>query len=315
MKFSTILTILAVAIPVGILYESGSHEQTPKSVNDLLKSEISMEVHTDLPAPVRKPAIAERPVDTEEDGWTRVTQVATTPRKPVAQAIPLDVISWDMQEEDWHYSNVMDDQYDVEAQIAVEAQLQEEVQAGLNNLMSMFKEVYWSQFSATALAEDMLISQNIDGEMIARTLAKLDIGAVRGSSDKAGKDKGGRAALRGMLKMLKNGDSIGITPDGPRGPGMQSKEGLIVLARLSGVPILPVAGASNRARIMGSWDRFNLHLPFARGLIKWGEPIHVPRDADDQTMDAIRLQLDDTLNTLSAETRHKIGVPPLEALS
>jgi len=161
----------------------------------------------------------------------------------------------------------------------------------------------------------MLISQNIDGEMIARTLAKLDIGAVRGSSDKAGKDKGGRAALRGMLKMLKNGDSIGITPDGPRGPGMQSKEGLIVLARLSGVPILPVAGASNRARIMGSWDRFNLHLPFARGLIKWGEPIHVPRDADDQTMDAIRLQLDDTLNTLSAETRHKIGVPPLEALS
>jgi len=160
MKFSTILTILAVAIPVGILYESGSHEQTPKSVNDLLKSEISMEVHTDLPAPVRKPAIAERPVDTEEDGWTRVTQVATTPRKPVAQAIPLDVISWDMQEEDWHYSNVMDDQYDVEAQIAVEAQLQEEVQAGLNNLMSMFKEVSWSQFSATALAEDMLISQN-----------------------------------------------------------------------------------------------------------------------------------------------------------
>ena len=159
MKFSTILTILAIAIPVGVLYESGSHDRTPKSVNDLLKSEISMEVHSDLLEPARAPAIAERPVDSEDDGWTRVTQVAATPRKPVEQAIPLDVISWNMLEEDWHYSDVMDDQYDVEAQIAVEAQMQEEVQAGLNNLMSMFKEVSWSQFNPTALAEDMLVSQ------------------------------------------------------------------------------------------------------------------------------------------------------------
>ncbi len=158
----------------------------------------------------------------------------------------------------------------------------------------------------------MLISQNIDGEMIAQTLAKLGIGAVRGSSDKAGKDKGGRAALRGMLKMLKEGDSIGITPDGPRGPGMQSKEGLIVLARLSGVPILPVAGASNRARIMNSWDRFALHLPFSRGVIKWGEPIYVARDADADAMEATRAELDSVLQTLSAETRQTMGHPPLE---
>lgn len=158
----------------------------------------------------------------------------------------------------------------------------------------------------------MLISQNIDGEMIAQTLARLDIGAVRGSSDKAGKDKGGRAALRGMLKMLKDGDSIGITPDGPRGPGMQSKEGLIVLARLSGVPILPVAGASNRAKIMNSWDRFALHLPFSRGVIKWGEPLHVARDADADAMEATRAELDSVLQALSAETRQTMGHPPLE---
>jgi len=158
----------------------------------------------------------------------------------------------------------------------------------------------------------MLISQNVDGEMIAQTLAKLDIGAVRGSSDKAGKDKGGRAALRGMLKMLKDGDSIGITPDGPRGPGMQSKEGLIVLARLSGVPILPVAGASNRAKIMNSWDRFALHLPFSRGVIKWGEPIYVARDADADSMEATRTDLDTVLQSLSAETRRQMGHEPLE---
>lgn len=158
----------------------------------------------------------------------------------------------------------------------------------------------------------MLISQNVDGEMIARTLARLDIGAVRGSSDKAGQDKGGRAALRSMLKMLKDGDSIGITPDGPRGPGMQSKEGLIVLARLSGAPILPVAGASNRAKIMNSWDRFALHVPFSRGLIKWGEPIHVPRDADADAIEAARTELDSVLQALSADTRRTMGHPPLE---
>jgi len=159
MKLSTILTILAIAIPVGVLYESGTHKRPPQTVNDLLKSEISMESHSDLLEPVRAPAIAERPVDSEDDGWTQVTQVATVPQKSVDQAIPLDIISWDMQEEDWHYSDVLDDQYDVEAQIAVESQLQEEVQAGLNDLMSMFKEASWSQFSATALAEDMLVSQ------------------------------------------------------------------------------------------------------------------------------------------------------------
>lgn len=161
----------------------------------------------------------------------------------------------------------------------------------------------------------MLISQNLDGEMIAQALAKLNIGAVRGSSDKNGKDKGGRAALRGMLKMLREGDSIGITPDGPKGPGMQSKEGLIVLARLSGVPILPVAGASDRAKIMNSWDRFALHRPFSRGLIKWGEPIYVPREADAEAMEATRAHLDRVLQTLSAETRAHMGHPPLEPLT
>ncbi|WP_292052257.1 MULTISPECIES: lysophospholipid acyltransferase family protein [unclassified Brevundimonas] len=117
-----------------------------------------------------------------------------------------------------------------------------------------------------------MISLSADGEFIAKAVARLGIPAVRGSSsnkDKREASKGGTQALRDGLKYLKSGGGLAITPDGPRGPARQMAEGLPVMARMSGVPVL-ILGASVKPAIrLKSWDRALIPLPFAKGAIVW----------------------------------------------
>jgi len=120
----------------------------------------------------------------------------------------------------------------------------------------------------------ILISQHQDGELIARTMKLFGYGTIRGSST-----RGGASAMRKMLKACREWD-IAITPDGPRGPRHEVREGTIILAKLAGVPIVPVTFGSSRKKVFSSWDRFNLPCPFSRGAFLWGEPLHVERDAD-----------------------------------
>jgi len=160
----------------------------------------------------------------------------------------------------------------------------------------------------------MLISHNTDGEIIARAVSNFGIRAVRGSSDKNRKDKGGRAAIRTMLKIVKGGDCLGFTPDGPRGPRLRAKEGIAVVARLSGAPIVPVVAATSRRMIIsGSWDGFVINLPFSRGVIYLGTPIHVARDADATAIEAARLSLETALNDLTAQACARVGCDPVPA--
>jgi hypothetical protein len=88
---------------------------------------------------------------------------------------------------------------------------------------------------------------------------------------------------------------------------MRAKPGAIKAAQLSGVPVLPVSGAVGRRRILGSWDSFCLALPFSRGVIQWGDPIEVPRQADDAELERLRLRLEDRLNHLTNEADRRFG--------
>ena len=85
----------------------------------------------------------------------------------------------------------------------------------------------------------MLISQHRDGQLIARTVGHFGIMTTAGSST-----RGGSQALRAMVKALKDGDYVGITPDGPNGPRMRASEGIVGVARLSGAPVIPAAFGS-----------------------------------------------------------------------
>lgn len=124
-----------------------------------------------------------------------------------------------------------------------------------------------------------LVSRSRDGELIARTLARLGIepsvDSSRGSSS-----RGGAAGLRSLLRRAGEGYDLAFTPDGPRGPAGIVQPGVILAAAATGLPIQPVALAASRARRLRSWDRFLVPLPFSTVHVVYGEPLEVERRAD-----------------------------------
>ena len=153
----------------------------------------------------------------------------------------------------------------------------------------------------------MLISEHRDGILIARAIARLGFSTIGGSSK-----RGGTSALRAMQRLLRAGECVGITPDGPRGRRMRAKLGAVKAAQLADVPLLPVAYATARRRIFNSWDRFCLALPFSRGVILWGEPVLVARDAGEAALQGARLLLEERLNAITAEADRLCGQAPVE---
>ncbi len=160
-----------------------------------------------------------------------------------------------------------------------------------------------------------IVSKHGDGEFISRVLTNFNFVNVRGSSNAANKkrkDRGGAEAFRAMVRALRDGTSMGITLDGPKGPRMRVKDGAILLARMTGKPILPVAFSANRGMNLTTWDSFLLAWPFSRAVFKWGAPIYVPRDADAALMESKRVELESTLNALTHELDTMMGRTPTE---
>lgn len=134
----------------------------------------------------------------------------------------------------------------------------------------------------------VLVSQHRDGEAIARVVAKLGYIAARGSTT-----RGGAKALLELVRLAREGRDIGVTPDGPRGPREVAQNGVITAARQTGLPIIPVATASDRAWEVRSWDRFMVPKPFSNVFVRYGAPIWIPHDADDRHLESVQAGLDD----------------------
>ncbi len=116
-----------------------------------------------------------------------------------------------------------------------------------------------------------LVSEHRDGEMITRLVAKLGIGAVRGSSS-----RGGARALLECVRVLREEKmDVVVTPDGPRGPRHSYAPGALVIAFRAGVPIVPFTIHADRVWRLKSWDQFEIPKPFARVTLYYGEPIPV----------------------------------------
>jgi lysophospholipid acyltransferase (LPLAT)-like uncharacterized protein len=139
----------------------------------------------------------------------------------------------------------------------------------------------------------VIISQSKDGEIIARVFDYYDVDSVRGSST-----RGGGAALRELLRVAGAGYNIAITPDGPKGPPRQLKDGIIYAARSTGLPVIPVAFGAARFKRLKSWDRMIVPLPFSRAIFLYGDPIVIPRDGDVETW---RKTVEDRMNQLTVE--------------
>lgn len=163
----------------------------------------------------------------------------------------------------------------------------------------------------------ILVSRHGDGEIVSRIMHFLGVGTIRGSGVPKGeerrekhKGKGGAGALRAMVRALGENVSVGMTADLPPGPARKAGDGIVMLARLSGRPIVPVA-ATTRARIqLNNWDKFTINLPFSKGALVWGEPIYVPRDADPEMLEEVRRRVEEELNAVSEEAEIIVGRKP-----
>jgi len=130
----------------------------------------------------------------------------------------------------------------------------------------------------------MLISEHRDGGFIADTMTLFGLPTVRGSTT-----RGGARALRKMLRAVRvERRSLGITPDGPKGPAEVMQMGTVQLAKMSGLPVVALCYASKRHWRVNSWDRFYIPKPFTRGVFIISEPLLLPPDED---ADAARRRL------------------------
>jgi lysophospholipid acyltransferase (LPLAT)-like uncharacterized protein len=142
----------------------------------------------------------------------------------------------------------------------------------------------------------VITSHSADGEILTRILEHFGYKGVRGSST-----RGGMRAMIDLAKQIKDGHDVAVAVDGPKGPRQQVKGGVMLLGKLSGVPIIPVAVAMNWYKQFNSWDKFQLTLPFSRALLVGGEPMLVPRNADDEQVEQLRKQFEEHLVALQNE--------------
>lgn len=148
----------------------------------------------------------------------------------------------------------------------------------------------------------MVHSDHADGLLMSRITRRFGYGHVF-----ATRKGGGPSLLRAMVRVLRAGSTVGITPDGPRGPRMRASPGAIAVAKLAQVAILPISFSITRRRVLGTWDRMTIALPFGRGVYVWGEPIRVPKDADEAQQEMLRQRLEDELNRITAEADRACG--------
>jgi lysophospholipid acyltransferase (LPLAT)-like uncharacterized protein len=139
----------------------------------------------------------------------------------------------------------------------------------------------------------VITSENFDGEWIARIIERFGYGTARGSTT-----RGGRRAMRQLMREMERGRPAGFTVDGPRGPARVAQPGAVWLARTTGNPVLPFHLEAARYWSVRSWDRTQIPKPFSRVALAIGEPLEVPRDVSAEQLESIRGELDRRLKAL-----------------
>lgn len=152
----------------------------------------------------------------------------------------------------------------------------------------------------------VIVSENFDGEWIARIAARFGYGAARGSSS-----RGGPKALRQMVRDVREAP-VAFTVDGPRGPARVAQPGAVWLSKASGHPLLPFHMEAERHWTVRSWDRAQVPKPFTRIALAFAPPVLVPRDIDADGLERHRLALERALAACEAECRAMLAADGAE---
>jgi lysophospholipid acyltransferase (LPLAT)-like uncharacterized protein len=141
-----------------------------------------------------------------------------------------------------------------------------------------------------------MVSASRDGGLLAGVLRSFGVQPVRGSTSRRGPQ-----ALRELTTWARRGYDIALTPDGPRGPRYKVQQGVIALAQLTELPIVPFSCEPRWKVTTKSWDKFQIPLPFSRCDMIFGEPMHVPREATETEREAFRLRLEEALRNITKD--------------
>jgi hypothetical protein len=149
-----------------------------------------------------------------------------------------------------------------------------------------------------------LFSLSNDGELQSRIFKKFGFQIIRGSTG-----RGGARALIESIRLLRQGDSMAITPDGPRGPAHVVQPGVITMAMKSGAALIPVGTASRPGTRIGTWDRYLVPWFFAKAAIAFGPPIYVQSNADEAAQEAARKAIQDAIEAVERQAETACGLP------
>lgn len=149
-----------------------------------------------------------------------------------------------------------------------------------------------------------LASRSRDGELLAQIITRLGNRCVRGSSaGMGGRQKGGAISLREMARAAKDGFHLIVTPDGPKGPAEKLKPGVIFLAAMTGLPIVPLGFAATSYFRLKTWDRTIIPYPFNRLILSYGEPLELPKSKESGSLEEFRAEMERRLRKVNEEAR------------
>jgi lysophospholipid acyltransferase (LPLAT)-like uncharacterized protein len=153
------------------------------------------------------------------------------------------------------------------------------------------------------LKPGFMISPSVDGQAPTMLAQLYGAHVVRGSGSYTGV-----RAVRGVHQaIVKEGVSPAITPDGPRGPRFVMKPGAVFTGQITGKPVVPIAYAAKPAKMLRTWDKFIIPMPFARICIAIGEPYFAPEALDDAGMEAAQRELERRLHETYRDAKNALG--------
>ena len=180
----------------------------------------------------------------------------------------------------------------------VQRQLEQQAQGGRGPILFAFwhgRMLYLLKlYECLGARVTVLVSQSRDGELVAQLLSCFGYQTTRGSTS-----CGGVRGLLAIVNKVRTGMNAAFTPDGPRGPRFQVQPGLVMVAKRTGAPILPMTYGAQWKRVLASWDAFVLPLPFSRVVVVYGEPIYVPADASAADLEAKRREVEASLRRIT----------------
>ena len=167
-----------------------------------------------------------------------------------------------------------------------------------HNRLALCMPLYWDYVKKRNNTPGMaaMVSASRDGGFLTGILECFGVQPVRGSSSRRGPQ-----ALLELTTWAERGYDLAITPDGPRGPVYVVQEGVMSLAQLTGLSIVPVSYHLSWKIQVKSWDRFQIPLPFARCEAIYGKPVFVPRETTDAEREQLRLKLETELRAMTRD--------------